>query len=95
MLKMMLPQEKLDKATEMFAPIALKYKAVAERFRSEFEQSKSKRDVIIKYMPQAESALAEAKAMEVPQELYKDKADFVRTADALIKVMKFTVNGSK
>lgn len=95
MLKMMLPQEKLDQAAVMFAPVALKYMPVAEQFRGEFAQSKDKRAVIVKYMPQAESALAEAKAMEVPPELANDKADFIRTVDALIKVMKFAAKSGK
>lgn len=84
----MLPQKTLDKALGFFAPVTKKYLPVFNQFQSEYAGAVDKRAVVAKYTPQAEQALAAAKAMSVPAKYEPEKQKYIRMAEAFVVVLK-------
>ena len=84
-----LPTEKVDRAAGFFGPVVKKYRPVVEDFRREYEVAPDKSAVIVKYMPQLEAALADAKAMKVPAKYEAEKADYIKTASAVVASLRF------
>lgn len=87
----MLPKEKLYRAQGFFGPVVKKYQPTFQRFQTEFQAAKNKRAVIEKYLPDAESALADARAMKVPSKYEAEKAEYLRLADAFMSALRFSV----
>jgi len=87
----MLPQEKMNKAMGFFAPVTKKYLPVFQRFNDEYLASTNRIAVVKKYLPKADAALAEAKAMKVPAKYEAEKAEYIRTAEAFLMMTKLTV----
>jgi len=87
----MLPQDKVERAKGFFGPIVKKYQPTFDRFQSEFQTAKNKREVVEKYLPDAESALADAKTMKVPAKYEAEKAEYIRMADTFMSVLRVTV----
>jgi len=87
----MLPQDKVERAKGFFGPVVKKYQPIFDRFQSEFQTAKNKRAVVEKYLPDAESALADAKAMKVPAKYETEKAEYIRMADTFMSVLRVTV----
>ena len=88
--KKMLPEEKLNKAAGFFGPVSKKYMPIANEFKREYQAAANKKAVIVKYLPKAESALTEAKAMKVPAKYAAEKAEYVRMAEAFVAMLKFS-----
>ena len=86
----MLPQEKLNRALGFFGPVTKKYMPVFQRFNETYLASSNKIAVIRQYLPQARSALDEAKAMKIPAKYEQEKAEYVRMAEAFLTVMNLT-----
>lgn len=90
LMQRMLPQEKLDKAAAFFGPVTKKYMPVVTRFQNEYKASANKRALIRKYLPEAESALADAKTMKVPQKYEAEKNEYVKMGEAFLVMLKFS-----
>ena len=86
----MLPQEKFNRALGFFGPVTKKYMPVFERFNGEYLTSTNKMAIVRKYLPQAWSALDEAKAMRIPVKYEKEKADYIKMGEAFLMVLNLT-----
>jgi len=87
----MIPKEKLNKAMGFFGPVTKKYLPVFNTFNAEYQKSTNKIATIRKYLPQADSALAEAKAMKVPAKYEAEKAEYIQMAEGFLMMVKLTV----
>jgi len=87
----MLPQEKLNRAMGFFGPVTKKYLPVFNAFNAEYLASQNKMAVVKKYLPKADAALAEAKAMKVPAKYEAEKAEYVQMAESFLMMAKLTV----
>lgn len=86
----MLPQEKFDRALGFFGPVTKKYMPVFQRFNETYLASSNKMAVVRQYLPQARSAVDEAKAMKIPAKYEQEKAEYIRMAEAFLTVMNLT-----
>ena len=86
----MLPKEKLDRALGFFGPVTKKYMPVFQRFNETYLASSNKFAVIRQYLPQARSALDEAKAMKIPAKYEQEKAEYIRMGEAFLSAMNLT-----
>ena len=86
----MLPQEKFNRALGFFGPVTKKYMPVFRRFNEEYQSGTNKMEVVRKYLPNARSALDEAKAMKIPAKYEQEKAGYIRMGEAFLTVMNFT-----
>ena len=94
----MLPQDKFNEAAGFFGPVSKKYLPTFQRFQDEYLAAKEKLPVLRKYMPDAEAAFAEAKAMKVPARYEAKKAEYVRMLEGFMGVLRWSMalsNGSK
>ena len=91
MVTAMLPQEKLDAAAGFFAPVTKRYMPVFQQFGAEYEAAPNKLPVIAKYLPRAESALAEARRMQVPPRFEQEKAQYIRLFDMVLASARLSV----
>jgi len=87
----MIPEEKLNRAMGFFGPVTKKYLPVFNRFQSEYQVASKKLPVIAKYVPEAEKALADAKAMKVPAKYEAEKTEYVEMADTFVTMLKMTM----
>jgi len=87
----MIPQEKLNRAMGFFGPVTKKYLPIFNDFNAEYQKSTSKIAVVKKYLPKADAALAEAKAMKVPAKYEKEKAEYIQTAEGFLMMTKLTI----
>jgi len=87
----MLPKEKMNKALGFFGPVTKKYLPVFNQFNAEYQKSANKIAVVKKYLPKADAALAEAKAMKVPSKYEKEKAEYVQMGEGFLMMTKLTV----
>ena len=95
LLQKFLPQEKLNKVAGFFGPVTKKYLPTVNKFQDEYLKAPKKREVIVKYLPQAEAALADAKAMKVPARFEKEKQDYLLMAQTFLTVVKFSTTMNK
>ena len=86
-----LPQDKIEKAEGFFAPVVKKYMPTVESFQKDYAAATDKMAVVEKYVPQAEAALADAKAMKVPAQYEAEKASYIKLADRFVMGLKFLV----
>ena len=87
----MIPQKELNEAMGFFGPVTKKYLPVFQAFNGEYLASTNKLAVVRKYMPQADSALKEARAMKVPAKYESQKAKYIRMADSFLVLVKLTL----
>ena len=87
----LLPTNVMNEAAGFFGPVTKKYMPVFERFGAEYEAASDKLPVIAKYLPQAESALAEAKRMRVPLRFEAEKAKYIRLFDMVLASARMSV----
>ena len=87
----LLPTNVMNEAAGFFGPVTKKYMPVFERFGAEYEAASDKLPVIAKYLPQAESALAEAKRMRVPPRFEAEKAKYIRLFDMVLASARMSV----
>ena len=85
------PPERVDHVVGFFAPVAKRYMPTFEKFNEEYLAAKDKLPVVRKYLPQAESALAEARKMRVPPRYEAEKARYIKMLEALLASAKLSV----
>lgn len=91
MVQAMVPQEKLDKMAGFFAPVVKNHMQDFNQFQGEYQSATQKLPVLMKYLPKAESALAEAKEMKVPDRYEAEKAEYIGEVEALLTMTKMSV----
>ena len=94
----MLPQDKFNEAAGFFGPVSKKYLPTFQKFQAEYLAAKEKLPVLRKYMPDAEAAFADAKAMKVPARYEAKKAEYVKMLEGFMGVLRWSMalaNGSK
>lgn len=84
----LLPPEKVNAAVGFFAPVAKKYMPEFDRFTHAYETSADKTAVVIRYLPTAERALAEARVMPVPPKYEQEKAEYMQLFDTALLSVK-------
>ena len=86
----MLPEKELNEMLGFFGPVSKKYLPVFRRFNTEYLDGTNKLATVKKYLPQANAALAEAKAMKVPARYETKKADYISKLETFLKLVNFT-----
>ena len=86
----MLPEKELNEMLGFFGPVSKKYLSVFKRFNTEYLDGTNKLATVKKYLPQANAALAEAKAMKVPVRYEAKKADYIGKLETFLKLVNFT-----
>ena len=86
----MLPQKELNEMLGFFGPVSKKYLPVFNRFNAEYLDGTNKLATVKKYLPQANAALEEAKAMKVPVRYEAKKADYIGKLETFLKLVNFT-----
>ena len=84
----MIPRQKFNEAAGFFGPVTKKYLPVWEDLCRDYLAAKDKRAVVRKYMPQADAALADAKAMKIPAKYEAKKAEYLKMFEAFIIAAK-------
>ena len=84
----MIPQKELNEAMGFFGPVTKKYLPVFQTFNGEYLASTNKLAVVRKYMPQADSALKEAREMKVPAKYEQQKAKYLRMVESFLALVK-------
>lgn len=85
----MLPEKELNEMLGFFGPVSKKYLPVFNRFNTEYLDGTNKIATVRKYLPQANAALAEAKAMKVPARYEAKKAGYVGKLETFLKLVNF------
>ena len=85
----MLPEKELNEMLGFFGPVSKKYLPVFNRFNTEYLDGTNKIATVRKYLPQANAALAEAKAMKVPARYEAKKADYIGKLETFLKLVNF------
>ena len=86
----MLPQKEMNEMLGFFGPVSKKYLPVFKQFNTEYLDGTNKLATVKKYLPQANAALAEAKAMKVPARYEAKKADYIAKLETFLKLVNFT-----
>jgi len=86
-----MPQESFNEAAGFFGPVAKKYLPTFQSFQREYLAAKEKLPVVVKYMPKAEAALADAKAMKVPARYEQRKAEYIRMIEGFMGVLRMAM----
>jgi len=87
----MLPEKQVNEAAGFFGPVVRKYQPVLEKFRREYAAAKDKKAVALKYVPQVDAALADARKMRVPAKYEAKKAEYLQMFEAFVLAAKFYV----
>ena len=85
----MLPKKEMNEMLGFFGPVSKKYLPVFKRFNTEYLDGTNKLATVKKYLPQANAALAEAKAMKVPARYEAKKADYISKLETFLKLVNF------
>ena len=86
----MLPQKEMNEMLGFFGPVSKKYLPVFKQFNTEYLDGTNKIATVKKYLPQANAALAEAKAMKVPARYEAKKASYISKLETFLKLVNFT-----
>ena len=86
----MLPEKELNEMLGFFGPVSKKYLPVFKQFNTEYLDGTNKLATVKKYLPQANAALAEAKAMKVPARYEAKKASYISKLETFLKLVNFT-----
>ena len=84
----MLPQKEVDEMMGFFGPVTKKYLPVFKSFNTEYLSGTNKLATVRKYLPQADAALAEARAMRVPSKYEPQKATYLKRLEAFLSIVK-------
>lgn len=87
----LMPQDKFNEAAGFFGPVAKKYMPTFEDFQKEYLAAKEKLPVVAKYLPSAEAAFADAKAMKVPEKYEAKKAEYVKMLEGFMGVLRMAM----
>ena len=90
LVERMLPEKEVNEMLGFFGPVSKKYLPVFRRFNTEYLDGTNKLATVKKYLPQANAALAEAKAMKVPARYEAKKADYIGKLETFLKLVNFT-----
>jgi hypothetical protein len=85
------PQEQLNRAAGFFGPVVKKYLPTVKAFHREYAAATDRMAVIARYAPALDAALADARKMKVPPRYEKEKADYLRLAEAFVFSLKALV----
>ena len=91
----MLPQQKVDEALGFFGPVSKKYLPVWQELSDEYREAADKRAVVLKYLPQVDEALADAKAMKIPPKYEAKKDEYLKMFEAFVLATKLYVQLGK
>ena len=86
----MMPTNELNEAAGFFGPVSKKYKPTFEKFWADFKSSKDRLAVLSDYLPKAEEAYADAKAMKVPAKYEAEKAEYIKMASAFVTMLRLS-----
>ena len=84
----MLPQKEVDEMMGFFGPVTKKYLPVFKSFNTEYLSGTNKLATVRKYLPQADAALAEARAMRVPPKYEPQKVTYLKRLEAFLSIVK-------
>ena len=84
----MLPQKEVDEMMGFFGPVTKKYLPVFKSFNTEYLSGTNKLATVRKYLPKADAALAEARAMRVPVRYEVQKETYLKRLGAFVTVVK-------
>ena len=88
----MLPQKRVDEMMGFFAPVVKKYLPVFNQFQQEYQTAQQKLPVVLKYLPKADAAVAEAKTMKVPAKYEAQKAEYISEVESFLSMTKMSAN---
>lgn len=91
MAYVMLPEEKMDRMMGFFGPVTKKYLPVFNQFQQEYVAAAQKLPVIVKYVPQAENAIADARVMKVPAKYEAEKAEYINMTESFLLMLKMSL----
>ena len=86
----MMPTNELNEAAGFFGPVSKKYKPTFEKFWTDFKSSKDRLAVLSDYLPKAEEAYADAKAMKVPEKYAAKKEAYLDKFDQFLSAVKMS-----
>ena len=86
----MMPQKELDEMLGFFGPVTKKYLPVFRQFNQEYLNGTNRLATVRKYLPKAQSAIDEAKAMKVPAKYEEKKAGYLTKLQTLLTVVNVT-----
>ena len=86
----MLPQKEVDEMMGFFGPVTKKYLPVFKSFNTEYLSGTNKLATVRKYLPKADAALAEARAMRIPPKYETQKETYLKRLETFLTVVKFT-----
>jgi len=84
----MLPPEKINAAVGFFAPVAKKYMPEFDRFSKAYQSAPDKTAIVARYLPVAERALADARAMRIPPKYEQEKAQYLQLFETALLTAK-------
>jgi len=87
----MLPEKEVNEMLGFFGPVSKKYLPVFKQFNTEYLDGTNKLATVRKYLPKANAALAEAKAMKVPARYEAKKADYIGKLETFLALVNFSV----
>lgn len=79
-----LPQERFNRAAGFFGPVVKKYLPTVKAFHRDYAAASNRMAVIVRYAPALDAALADAKKMKVPPRYEREKAGYLRMAEAFV-----------
>jgi len=91
MVKAVLPEEKIDRMAGFFAPVVKRYQPTMQKFQREWATAQAKIPVLVKYLPKADEALAEARKMKVPAKYEQEKEGYLNQLETLLTMTKTTL----
>ena len=86
----MMPKKDLDEMLGFFGPVTKKYLPVFKSFNTEYLSGTNKLATVRKYLPKADAALAEARAMRIPPKYETQKETYLKRLETFLTVVKFT-----
>jgi len=85
-----LPTNEFRQALGFFGPVTKKYMPEFQKFNAEYLAAKDKMPVVVKYLPKAEAAYAEAQAMKVPAKYEAKKEEYLKMFNGFLTAVKMT-----
>lgn len=95
MAAQMVPQKELDEMLGFFGPVSKKYLPVFRQFNREYLEGTNKLATVRKYLPKAQAALDEAKAMKVPAKYEAKKTEYVGRLETFMSLVGLTARFGK
>ena len=80
----------LNEVASFFGSVSEKYKPTFEKFWTDFGESKDRMAVLVDYLPKAEEAYADAKAMKVPAKFAAKKEEYLNKFDQILSTVKLS-----